>query len=256
MLHRFASLFAVGFLICMPLQAIAACLDLHQAGGFTFEGVLSYKIFPGSPNFEDVRRGDTPEPSYILKLDEPICVTGDDFVEPNSRIEQVQVYPEGEDRAAENLWNELRAMTGKRVSVSGSNAFGAHTGHHHAPLLLQIASIASATSIVDEYGTALTTVRAFYLALGAGSGEEAVRFVIPQKRASGPLSASAIANFYGNLIEPLTLIDAVAIRPDEFRVRYRFVARGSGKCNGVAIVRTVQIRGENLIESIRALNGC
>lgn len=147
-------------------------------------------------------------------------------------------------------------MVGRRVRVEGKSAFGAHTGHHHAPLLLPITQITSASDPTEAYGTAMTTVQAFYLALAAGSGDEAVRFVIPQKRAVGPLSASAITSFYRNLTEPLTLIDVVPISSNEFRVRYYFVAREHRRCDGVAIVRTTKIRGENLIASIKAINGC
>jgi len=98
----------------------------------------------------------------------------------------------------------------------------------------------------------MTTVQAFYAALSAGNGEEAAKFVIPKKRSSGPLSATAISKFYGNLPEPLTLVDVVATRSGEYRVRYRYVASGPRRCDGESIVRTTQVSGSNLIESINA----
>ena len=102
----------------------------------------------------------------------------------------------------------------------------------------------------------MTTVQAFYAALSAGNGEEAAKFVIPKKRSSGPLSATAISKFYGNLPEPLTLVDVVATRSGEYRVRYRYVASGLRRCDGESIVRTTQVSGSNLIESIKAVSGC
>jgi len=99
-------------------------------------------------------------------------------------------------------------------------------------------------------------VEAFYRALRGGDGDEAARFVIPRKRRSGPLSARAMSKFYGNLVEPLRLIDVVSIRPHEYRVRYTYVARGRKRCNSEAIVRTIDQNGRNLIESIKALDGC
>jgi len=51
----------------------------------------------------------------------------------------------------------------------------------------------------------MTTVQAFYMALGAADGNDASKFVIAEKRSSGPLSASVITTFYGKLIVPLTL---------------------------------------------------
>ena len=103
----------------------------------------------------------------------------------------------------------------------------------------------------------MTTVQAFYLALAAGSGDEAASFVVPEKRVRGPLSANAITGFYRDLEEPLTLIDVVPLGTNEYRVRYTFVDRATRRCDGVAIVEeTTSLRGENLIASIKALNGC
>jgi hypothetical protein len=233
--------------------AHAACIDLQQAGSLTFEGRLTYRIFPGPPNYEDVRRGDTPEPTYILELADPVCATGEE-ADPSVRIDRVQVF--ADQSAPSTLWSELRGLVGQRVIVAGRAAFGAHTGHHHAPLLLPISQVAPARDPTEAYGTAMTTVQAFYLALGAGNGEEAARFVIPHKRQVGPLSANAITSFYGSLAEPLRLLDVASIGADEFRVRYSFVTRAGRRCDGAAIVRTVQMGGANLIESIKALDGC
>jgi len=40
------------FAICTSL-ANAACIDVKQTKSFSFEGLLSYTIFPGQPNYED-----------------------------------------------------------------------------------------------------------------------------------------------------------------------------------------------------------
>ncbi|MDI1265721.1 MAG: DUF4431 domain-containing protein [bacterium] len=243
-------------LTLMGSGAGAACINLQQGSGLTLEGVLTYRIFPGPPNYEDVRRGDTPEPAYIVKLDSPICITGDDFVDSNTKIDNVQVYPEDQGAGNGQAFRDLRRLVGQRVQVEGKSAFGAHTAHHKAPLMLPITRVAVATDPTDAYGTPMTTVRAFYLALAAGSGSEAARFVVAEKRAAGPLSADAITRFYGNLAEPLSLIGVERMAADEYRVRYAFVARGGKRCDGVSMVRTRQVRGENLIELIKSLSGC
>jgi hypothetical protein len=103
---------------------------------------------------------------------------------------------------------------------------------------------------------AAATVQAFYQALAAGDGEAAARWVIPEKRRSGPFSARAMTRFYGSLAEPLKLIDVETIAPDEVRARYTFASSASSRCDGVAIVRTQNRRGQPLISSIKALNGC
>ena len=255
MSRRLGLLLTVCLTICTASSANAACIDLKQKEPLSFQGRLNYRIFPGPPNYEDVRKGDTPEPTYILKLEEPICATGNEFVDPNTKFDRIQIFPES-DKAAQALWRDLRGFIGQRVLVAGTGAFGRHTGHHHAPLMLPIASISSAFDPTKSHGTSMTTVQGFYLALGAGNGEEAAKFVVPEKRSSGPLSAIAISNFYSNLVEPLTLIDVVPTRPDEYRVRYTYVAPARGRCDGEALVRTTKVGGLNLIDSIKAVGGC
>lgn len=244
-------------LICFNLgPARSACLDLEKENTLSFSGMLTFHIFGGPPYNGGVTKGDTPEPGYILKLDSPICVVGDEFVDPSDKIDRIQVYPESDQDKARAVAEGLRRLVGVHVRVEGKSPFGAHTGHHHAPLMLPITRVDKDTDPTDSYGTAMTTVQGFYLALAAGSGKEAVAFLVPEKRRSGPLSAEAITRFYGRLDEPLSLIDVSPISPNEYRVRYTFVAHRSKRCEGEALVRTVRIQNENLISSIRALNGC
>ncbi|MGO9174107.1 MAG: DUF4431 domain-containing protein [Rhodomicrobium sp.] len=122
--------------------AHAACLDVNQTGRLAFEGTLTFHVFGGPPYNGGVRLGDTPEPTYILKLDGPICATGDEFVDPNTAVEGIQIYPE--DAENRELSRDLRRFAGQRVRVEGKSVFGTHTGHHHAPLLLPITQIRGA----------------------------------------------------------------------------------------------------------------
>jgi hypothetical protein len=133
----FAAVLALVTLFAGSEGALASgpCLDIDQAQTIVFEGKLTHKIFPGPPNYEDVRRGDRPEPSYILQLQKPICVSGID-----GQIDRVQIFPQ-EDSDNRGLWATLKSLIGKQVVVSGTSAFGAETGHHHAPLLLPITEI-------------------------------------------------------------------------------------------------------------------
>jgi hypothetical protein len=238
------------------VPARGACLDVTKAGPVSFVGTLTFRIFGGPPYNGGVTRGDTPEPTYILKLDRPICATGEDFVDPANSIDNVQVYPEWDQDKSGAIAERLRRLVGMHVRVEGKSAFGAHTGHHHAPLLLPINSVARDADPTEAYDTPMTTVQGFYMALAAGSGEQASAFLVPEKRSRGPLSAEAMTRFHGRLDEPLSLIDVSPVSANEFRVRYTFVARQPRRCDGEALVRTVRLHGENLISSIQALNGC
>ena len=253
-LRELALASAIYLTISIGSAVAADCIDIKQAN-ISFEGTLTYHIFPGPPEYEDVRKGDAPEPTYILKLDNPICATGDEFLDQRNTFDQIQVFPDS-DKAVQALGRDLRRLVGQRVHIDGTGAFGRHTGHHHAPLMVPISRISVAYGSNRSDRTPLTTVEAFYIALGAGNGEEATRFVIPEKRSAGPLSATVITGFYSGLVEPLTLVDVIPIRSDEYRVRYTYVAPGRRRCDGESLVRTVNIGGLNLIASIKAINGC
>jgi Domain of unknown function (DUF4431) len=140
-LRRQINLLAAILLVAATASATAECVDLQQPGRLAFEGTLSYRVFAGPPNYEDVRKCDAPEPGYILKLDEPMCAAGDEFVDANDKFDLIQLFPDGTGRAARTLAKELRRLVGRRVSVEGKSAFGAHTGHHHAPLVMPISRI-------------------------------------------------------------------------------------------------------------------
>jgi hypothetical protein len=87
----------------------------------------------------------------------------------------------------------------------------------------------------------MTTVQAFYMALGAADGEEASKFLVPEKRNSRALSARAITTFYSKLIVPLALVDIIPLGGDRYRVRYGYVASGARM---------------KLIESIKSSSDC
>lgn len=235
--------------------ARAACIDVAKADPLSFEGTLHFKVFPGPPNFTDVRNGDAPQPGYLLKLDAPICAIGAQSLSADKSFDDIELLLD-DSFSGRQLSAGLRHLIGQRIAVEGHSAFGAGSAHDHASLMLPITSASMAATVAVPNGTAMTTVQGFYLALRAGDGDEATKFVIPGKRAEGPLSAAAMTNYYGSLTEPLTVLDISSTEPNEYRVRYTFVPPGKPRCNGTSLVRTARVDGENLIESIRALNAC
>jgi hypothetical protein len=105
--------------------------------------------------------------------------------------------------------------------------------------------------------TGLDAVTGFYRALGRGDGNVASRFVVPEKRDSGPLSGRAMTRFYSRLARPLRLTGIRQEGPDTFRVSYRFATRAGEVCEGDALVRARRgPDGGFLVSGIRALSGC
>lgn len=240
--------FALTALSLAP-AAHAACYDLKKSEPHQLTGVLSYRIFPGPPNYEDVQKGDMPEPSYVLTLPAAICIEGDENADPKRPFNQVQLV------GTEATDGEFAALREKAVTVTLERPMSAHTGHHHLPLVAWATDIAPATDATAEYGTPATTVRAFYMALQAGDGKVAASFVVPEKRDSGPLSAGDLTAFYGKLIEPLKLVAITPAGTDQFMVSYSFKST-ERVCAGRAVVTTTKRNGADFIKAIKALNGC
>src|SRR5260221_11968066 len=134
MLRNLSVLSTIGLTICINASANASCIDLKQTDTLSFEGTLNYRIFPGPPNYEDVRKGDTPEPTYILKLEEPICATGNEFVDQNVKFDRIQIFPES-GKAGQALWRDPRGLIWQRGGVAGAGGIRGDTGPHHAPLI-------------------------------------------------------------------------------------------------------------------------
>ena len=231
-------------------------LDLDAKRPTPLSGMLTFKVFPGPPNFEDVRSGDQPEPSYILVLDGPVCATGGDLGhDVSDPISTVHLLPPYDDGRAK-IEDALRADKGRHVEVTAKSIDMATTGHHHAPLLADITAVAldgEGIPGMEQPGT--TTVRGFYGALSAGDGAEAARFVVPELRARGPLSADAMSAYYSTLSKPLSLKDVRPLSDDTFEATYAFTSR-SGACDGRAVVTTARRGALVLIARIRSLSGC
>lgn len=233
--------------------ALAGCFDVSKGEPERLTGLLTHRIFAGPPNFEDVQRGDTPEPGYVLTLDEDICLTGDaDFADPAYRFDEVQLVETEETAKA------MQELRDQRATVSLRDPMPAMTGHHHRPLVAWVTAIEPDDETADPtagYGTAQTVVEAFYRALETGDGGLAAGFVIPEKTRTGPFSPKALSRFYGSLAEPLRLQSVKALGADRFAVRYTFTST-AGRCDGRATVTTTKREGRNYVRSIRADNGC
>jgi hypothetical protein len=225
------------------------CYDLKKSEPLQLTGVLGYRIFPGPPNYEDVQKGDTPEPSYVLTLPAAICLQGDENADPQKSFNEVQLV------GGEVKDDQLAGLRGKLVTVGLKDPMSAHTGHHHLPLVASVTNVTPATDPTSEYGTPATTVRAFYMALEAGDGKTAAGFVVPEKRNGGPLSANDLTAFYGKLIEPLKLVAITPAGTDQYLVSYSFKSM-EHVCDGRAVVTTTKRKGTDFIKSIKALNGC
>lgn len=225
------------------------CYDLSMSEPIFLSGFLTGRIFPGPPGYEDVQKGDTPKQAYILALPGPICIDGDEHADPNFKFNEVHLV------STDDTSKAMRSLINSTVDVTVIDPMAAITGHHHRPLVAWVSTITPYADPIGEYGTAATTVRAFYYALSFGNGVEATNLLVPKKQNRGAFSADRMTAFYGGLSDPLKLLDLRQQGPNEYLVQYRF-RNGSRACNGRSVVKTVSIGDRFYIQSIKALDGC
>ena len=240
------------------MASAGACrlVDLDGQQRVSLSGLLTFKVFPGAPNFTDVRSGDQPEPSYILNLDEPVCVKGGDQGNgPSKPIGRVHLIPPVQG-SGDRVQASLRSAKDRHVEATTISLDVAMSAHHHAPLLAEVSSVVpdgEGIPGLEPLGT--TTVRGFYSALTAGDGMEAAKFLVPELRSKGPLSARALSSYYSTLRSPLKLADVRPLGVDTFEATYSFVSN-AGACTGRSVVETSRRGDLVLITHIHSLTGC
>jgi hypothetical protein len=228
-------------------NAAAACFNLANGEPHALKGTLYYRIAPGPPGFQDVGKGDTPEPIYVLQLSEPICLTGSEYADPRAPFFEAQLLPTDQTAKA------MRSLDKSSVDVTLADPYAAMTHWQYRPLVASVTAISPAPDIAP-LGVAASAVMSFYESLGDGRGDDAAQFVVPERR-RGPFAPAEMTRFYGGLIEPLRLLSITPVSPHAYLVRYAFKSK-AGQCNGRALVTTTSRARYDLISSVKALDGC
>ncbi|MGH6748713.1 MAG: DUF4431 domain-containing protein [Methyloceanibacter sp.] len=117
---------ALTLLVLAPASAYAVCLQAEQATTI-IEGVLSEGTFKDA--------NDQPEQAFILTPLVPTCLAGDENIDEKEQVGEIQIFSTN-DKVAQSIKN----FVGKDVFVQGA-PFGAHTAHHHAPIVMDISGI-------------------------------------------------------------------------------------------------------------------
>jgi len=134
---RLLTLLLFAWLIIAPNDAHSQCLKC-EPNTVTLKGSIYAKDFHGRPNYQSVRTGDEPMRYWILRLNKPICVEGDDF--DNARVGDVRdmqlVFTDG------SFYRRYRSFVRRRAqfTVIGS-LFHQQTGHHVTKILVNVKSL-------------------------------------------------------------------------------------------------------------------
>ena len=97
-------------------------------------GTLQRLTFAGPPDFEDTLTGDEPETGFYLVSDSLLCTRGPWGTEAWEPLDSVRLVQLVLDSAG---YERLRPDLGGATSLRGT-LLPSHTGHHHAPLLLDV----------------------------------------------------------------------------------------------------------------------
>ncbi len=84
-------------------------------------------------HFKDA--ADRPETAYVLRLPVATCLSAKDPEFRVKRARTIHIYSSDDKVQA-----SIRRFVGKDVEVRGK-PFGAHTAHHHAPIVMDISAI-------------------------------------------------------------------------------------------------------------------
>ena len=150
--HQMAALVALVFLAAGRPLGAEPCLR-YAPDTVQIAGTLSRHTFYGAPGFGEDPKHDAKETGFYLDLAAPVCraVGRDDGDVAKTGIRRIQLVL---DAAG---YDRLRPFLGKRVTLRGTLS-GAITGHHHAPVLLDVEKPARGEPVqaaIDAYRVAI-----------------------------------------------------------------------------------------------------
>jgi hypothetical protein len=131
-------LFAVIINLLFTAYAFGAGPCFHyEHEKVSLTGIITERVFPGPPNYENIKKGDRPEAAWILHLDKPVCVVPsdpkDDIDEPESNVTNMHLIIFGS-------YKKYRDLLGKQVTVRGILTHSI-SGHHRTRVLIEVEDI-------------------------------------------------------------------------------------------------------------------
>jgi hypothetical protein len=90
------------------------------------------RTFYGQPGFGDDPKRDTKEAGFYLQLAVPICTLESGRDDPDDAIADIRLV---QLILSQQGYETFRSSLGSTVTLRG-RPIAAHTGHHHAPVLL------------------------------------------------------------------------------------------------------------------------
>jgi hypothetical protein len=135
-MNRFLFALIVNLLFAAAAFGAEPCLR-YEPEKVSLAGVIAERVFPGPPNYENIKKGDRPETAWILHLDKPVCVAPldpkDDIDEPESNVTDMHLI-------IYDGYKKYEALPGKQVIVHGTLTHSI-SGHHRTRVLIEVEDI-------------------------------------------------------------------------------------------------------------------
>ncbi len=115
---------ALGFVAAFAAQTASACMIANRDGEEAEGRLERVKI--------TTEAYDQTETAFILLLPKPACLEGEDEYDKIESTKRIHIFS-----MDEKIRRKLSTSVGKTIRVRGW-AFGEHTVHHHAPIVLNV----------------------------------------------------------------------------------------------------------------------
>jgi hypothetical protein len=105
-------------------------------------------------------------------------------------------------------------------------------------------------------GAAMAVVTQFYQDLERQDGKAASNTIVPEKRFQGPLSASALTQYFSNGASPLRLEYVQQLSGNSVQARYSYTGMSEAACAGISTATVTRRGSQVLIDAIAAKEQC
>ena len=127
----------------------------HPEKPISLRGKLTFRLYPGPPEYGSVENGDYPEYGWFLQMDRSSFQIASTTLLPGQALSPADIM-------SHSNWYEMQLSllssddfcckyVNQDVVVEGY-LFHAHTGHHHAPFLMDVSTVAAC---INENGRSM-----------------------------------------------------------------------------------------------------
>jgi hypothetical protein len=118
-------------LVCLAVMAVGATAAQAQCMQAQKDARAEGRLTVG--RFSDA--AGRPETAYILRLSSNVCLDGAENEDAVKGTRRIHVFS-----SKDTISRRMQRLLGRKIVVFGQ-PFGAHTAHHHAPIVMDVSEV-------------------------------------------------------------------------------------------------------------------